>query len=70
MEFIKVMCDTEKFSDIIMVFSKDKEKTIKALNEYAYQFEMEEINCSYEEYLESKKIQFIVVNNIATIVEI
>ena len=70
MEFIKVMCDTEKFSDIIMVFSKDKEKTIKALNEYTCQFEMEEINCSYEEYLESKKIQFVVVNNIATTVEI
>ena len=70
MEFIKVVCGEENLNDIIMVFNKDKEKTIKALNEYTCQFEMEEIDCSYEEYLESKEIQFVVVNDIATKVEI
>ena len=70
MEFIKVMCYTENFSDIIMVFSKDKEKTIKALNEYTYKYSEEEINCSYDEFLQDKGIQFVVVINIATTVEI
>ena len=70
MEFIKVICITENFSDIIMVFSKDKEKTVKALKEYTHQFENEEVNCAYDEFLQSKGIQFVVVNNIATTVEI
>lgn len=70
MEFIKIVCETENLADTIMVFSKDKEKTIETLNNYTYKFNKGDINCSYDEYLEDKGIQFVVVSDIATKVEI